>query len=454
MATPNPDPADTTPVTRSDGVPGVVDRLFRAQSGRLVAALTRVFGVDRIELAEDVMQDALLKALQIWPFHGIPADPAAWILAVARNLALDILRREQRFRQREDAVALEVQLGATTAQPSPLFTENEIRDDQLRMMFACCHPALTPDTQVALTLKTLCGFGVSEIAAAFLSSEAAVAKKLVRARQRLRDAAISFELPAGPDLDARLDGVLHALYLLFNEGYKASQGECLVRHELCQEAVRLTWLLSQHRVGDHPATHALLALMLFNVARLATRLASTGQPQLLADQDRSRWDRNLIDLAVQHLAKSGHGGHLTSFHFQAGIAACHCTAPTAADTNWPRILQLYDGLLALQPSPIVALHRTVAFARVNGSARALEQLETLAAEPALSNYYLLPAVRAHLLENLGDIPAARRAYTEAKAKATLEPERAFLDQKLAALDTPAPESPDAVRCSPPSKVSI
>lgn len=430
----SPDPCNRgTHVVASDDVAGAVENLFRQESGRLIAALTRLFGVDQMQLAEDVVQDALIRALQLWPYHGIPSQPANWILSVARNLALDVVRREKRFREKETWIADQLQSSGVGGEGCGIFSEGEIRDDQLRMMFTCCHPALTRDAQVALTLKTLCGFGVSEIAAAFLMTEAAAAKKLVRARQRLREERVAFEVPAGEVLADRLEAVLQALYLLFNEGYKASSGDELVRHDLCREAVRLLHALIQHPAGDQPQAHALLALMLFNVARLESRVSHDGRLLLLADQDRSRWDRRLVGLGVQHLALSSRGTALTEFHFEAGIAACHVTAASHSSTNWGRILELYDGLLALRPNPVVALNRAVAVARVHGARAGLVCLEPLEREPALRNYHLLPAVRGHLLETLGDRVGALAAYSEALERTTVRSEREFLAGKLSGL---------------------
>lgn len=420
----------TTPATSPEQVAGTLDHLFRRESGRLVAALTRVLGVDQMALAEDVVQEALLKAVRLWPYHGIPEKPEHWILSVARNLALDRVRREQSFRRKTPAIvdALEYrgEQGGVDA-----FSEGEIRDDPLRLMFTCCHPVLTGEAQVALTLKTLCGFGVSEIAAAFLISEAAAAKKLVRARQRLREAGVAFEVPAGAQLGERLDSVLQALYLLFNEGYKASTGESLVRAELCREAIRLLDLVLQHPVCARPDAHALMALMLFNVARQATRCDDDGRLLLLGEQDRSQWDSRLIFLGVKHLTQSGGGERLTEFHFQAGIAACHVTARDPASTHWSRILQLYDGLLALNPSPVVALNRAVAVARVQGPEAGLAAVQPLVSEPVLAGYYLLPAVQGHLLDALGRKEAAREAYARALTLARLPAEREFLRARLA-----------------------
>lgn len=414
----------------TDRVSVAIDCLFRQESGRLVAALTHVFGIGRLQLAEDVVQEALLRALQTWPFHGIPDQPAGWILSVARNLALDIVRRERRFEEKSAQIAGGQAASLEPARLETGFSEEEIEDDQLRMMFACCHPTLPRDAQVALTLKTLCGFGVPEIAAAFLTSEAAMAKKLVRARQKLREERVVFEVPAGPGLGERLESVRDALYLLFNEGYKASTGDALVRHDLCREAVRLTALLTRHPCGDEPRTHAMMALMLFNVARLETRSGEDGRLLLLADQDRSRWDRDLIRLGILHLSKSGVGNEATVLHYEAGIAASHCLAPDHASTNWSRILELYDGLVRLDSSPVVALNRAVAVARVAGPAAGLAALAPLEVEPALRRFHLLPAVKSDLYERLGR-PAEAAEHCRAALELVMAgPERAFLEERL------------------------
>lgn len=427
------DPASAVlPGTSPELVSGALEHLFRRESGRLVAALVRVLGVDQMALAEDVVQEALLKAVQVWPYHGIPEKPEHWILSVARNVALDRVRREQNFRRKTPAILHDLEEREGQGEVDA-FSDGEIRDDALRLMFTCCHPVLTTDAQVALTLKTLCGFGVSEIAAAFLISEAAAAKKLVRARQRLRDAGVAFEVPAGAQLGERLDSVLQALYLMFNEGYKASAGESLIRTDLCREAVRLLDLLVQHPACARADAHALLALMLFNVARQDARCDDEGRLLLLAEQDRSQWDPQLIGLGMKHLLLSGGSERLTVFHFQAGIAACHVTARDHASTNWGRILELYDGLLGLNPNPVIALHRAVAVSRVHGPEVALASVEALATEPVLANYYLVAAVQGHLLESLGFKDAARQAYAQALTRTRLPAEQTFLRARLSAL---------------------
>ena len=339
-------------------MPQVVENLFRREWGKMVATLTRIFGIERLELAQDVVQEALVRALQTWPYYGVPENPSAWIMRVSRNLALDQVRRETRFRNKETDIAgfLEQQ------SPGDLAFSNEINDDGLRMMFVCCHPQVPREAQVALALRTLCGFSVAEIASAFLTTETAIAKRLTRAKQRIRVARIAFEIPAGEELTARLNGVLQTLYLLFNEGYKASVGQRLIREELCFEAIRLTELLAAHAAGNRPRSHALLALMFLNAARLPARTDAEGNILRLKEQNRSRWDKPMIARGMFHLAQSASGLEISEYHLQAGIAACHCAAGSFEDTDWPQILSLYDRLVELDDSPVVALNRAVAVA--------------------------------------------------------------------------------------------
>jgi len=289
--------------------------------------------------------------------HAVPDNPPACILRTARNLALDVVRREQVFRNKEPEIIrlLEDQPGTRDV----IFPEHEIADDRLRMMFVCCHPLIPAEAQTALALKTLCGFSAGEIARAFLTTEAAVAKRLVRARQKIAEADIPFAIPAGPELAPRLDGVLRALYLLFNEGYKASAGEQLVREEVCAEAIRLAELLAAHPCGDQPRTHALLALMLLNAARTPARVDDNGDLLRLREQDRTRWDPARLARGMLALARSAAGSEVSEYHLQAAVAACHGRAKDYAATDWPQILALYDRLLALNGSPVVALNRAL-----------------------------------------------------------------------------------------------
>ena len=430
-STPLSDPAD-----RGDPVHALVDHLFRRQSGRLTASLVRSFGPARLDLAEEVVQEALIRALKRWPFHGVPDEPTAWLHRVARNLALDRLRRDGRFAEREESVRRELYAEGVQGSDSSLGThavefDGEFDDDQLRLIFLCCHPDLPRDARVALTLKTVLGFSVPEIARAFLTARPTVAQRLVRAQRRIRDLALPFELPPPERLGERLDTVLEALYLLFNEGYGAHQGAHLVRAELCAEALRLVDLLAERPATDRPATHALAALCFLQASRLPARVDAAGGLVLLAEQDRALWDRRAIARGLRHLDRARAGDEQTSYHLQAGIAALHACEADAESTDWPTILRLYDRLLARQPSPIVALNRAVALARVEGARAALDEVERIAADPALADYYLLPAVRGDLLLDLGDSAEAARSFRTALERPASEPERRFLERRLA-----------------------
>ena len=397
-----------------------------------MAILTRRFGAQHLHLAEDVVQDALVRAMQTWPFTGVPQNPSAWLLQTAKNRAFDHTRRTTVWqgRQRTLVPLMEDCLHAAVATPAPQF-EDEIRDSQLRMMFVCCHPELPPDAQVALTLKTLCGFGEREIAAAFLASEAAITKRLVRARQWLRENHVSVDLPEASQLVPRVDAVQQTLYLLFNEGYKASHGDSLLRADLCGEALRLGGLLAAHPIGDRPATHALLALMHFNAARLPARVDEAGGLRLLAEQDRARWDRGHIARGVAELARSGEGPEVSRFHLEAGIAACHSLASDDATTDWRQILELYDALLARDASPVVALNRAVAVAKVHGPAAGLRAVEEMTGRAALENYHLLHAVAGQLWLDAGEPGRAEASFRRAHALAALDVEKEFLARRIA-----------------------
>jgi RNA polymerase sigma-70 factor (ECF subfamily) len=365
----------------------------------------------------------------------VPENPSAWLLQTARNRAYDLLRHDRVLARKAPSLAPLIEDTARDAlAAAPPQFEDEIADRQLRMMFVCCAPALPADAQVALVLKTLCGFGEREIAAAFLASEDAITKKLVRARKLLRDARIAVELPPAAQLAPRVDIVLQALYLLFNEGYKASHGDSLPRADLCAEAIRLGELLVAHPLGDRPATHALLALLHLHAARLPARQADDGALLVLAAQDRAKWDRAQIARGLAHLEKSAAGIHLTRWHLEAGIAAAHALAPSYDRTRWPHILELYDALLALDASPIVALNRAVALAKVHGCAAGLRELATIPQRSSLEKYHLYHAVRGALLAEAGQLADAAVALRRAQALATVPAERALLARRLAAAE--------------------
>ncbi len=403
--------------------------LFRRESARLVAMLAGQFGTHRLQLAEDVVQEALVRALQTWPYQGVPDNPAAWLTRTARNLALDHLRREQNWREKEEGIVQEHDrwTGASRAREE---SPDTFADDTLRMMFVCFHPQLSAEAQTALALRTLCGFSAAEIAAAFLTSEAAVAKRLVRARQRIRELAVPFVVPGPDELPARLDGVLATLYLLFNEGHKASSGELLVRAGLCHEAIRLAEILADHPVTGRPRTHALLALMLMNAARLPARTSEAGVLLRLKEQDRSLWDGSMIRRGVVHLGLAAAGDELSQYHLEAGIAACHGTAADWASTDWQRILGLYDRLAEMTRSPVVALNRAVAVARVHGPQAGLDALEPPAVRGPLRSYHLLHAVRASFLGELGRSEEALADLREADALASLPAEKEFIANRI------------------------
>ncbi len=405
----------------------LVEHLFRQETGRIISALTGSFGLQHLESIEDATQEAMLKALRVWPFGEIPANPAAWLTQVARNHALDQLRRGTRWRGKSEALA---HAQEDSAPPEPMFSEEEIRDDQLRMIFACCHPALGREAQIALTLKILCGFGIGEIARAFLVTPETVAKRLTRARQRLQEGAAPFEIPSGPALAARLDAALDVFYLLFNEGYNASQGEALIRRELCEEAVRLTSLLLQNAATDLPKTHALLALFHLQRARFPARLDGAGDLLLLSEQDRSTWDRAMIARGMAHLELARAGEEISEFHLQAGIAACHCLAENYDATDWQRILFFYDLLREMNESPVVALNRAVAIWKVRGPAAASAAIEAIAPRERLQNYYLLYAVLGELERAVGKETKARENFEHALRLTSIPAEQNFLRRRL------------------------
>ena len=418
-------------------VPQVVEHLFRHETGKMVSTLTRILGVEHLNRAEDVVQEALARALQTWPYYGIPVNPAAWIIQVSKNLALDLVRREKVFRHKEAEISrvMEHVFADATGENAMSFEEH-IKDDRLRMMFVCCHPRVPEEAQVALALKILCGFSTAEIARAFLTSEAAVAKRLTRAKQTIRRAHVPFEIPAGEELTPRLDGVLQTLYLLFNEGYKASGGERLIREELCHEAIRLGTLLAEHPAGNLPRTHALLALMWLNGARLPTRVDTDGNILRLKEQDRSHWDRAMIARGLYHLMQSAAGDEASVYHFQAGIAACHCAAKDYDSTDWPQILRLYDRLMEMDESPVVALNRTVAVANVHGPRAGIEAVQAIRNREPLHSYYLLYAVLGEFEAHLDHRQAAIGYVRKSLELATMRSEQVFLAKKLQDLEYP------------------
>ena len=416
-------------MSQPEKISEIVEHLFRHEAGKMVAMLTGIFGLEHLTLAEDVVQEALSRALQTWPFYGVPQNPAAWIMRASRNLALDAVRRQRVFRNKEAEIVRLMETQAC-APGAVIFSEQEIADDRLRMMFVCCHPLIPADAQAALALKTLCGFGVGEIARAFLTSEAAIAKRLTRAKQKIREARIPFEIPAAGDLAPRLEGVLQSLYLLFNEGYKASSGNTLVREDVCREAIRLAGLLAAHPAGNLPKTHALLSLMLLNTARAPARLDGDGQLLRLQEQDRAQWDQSMIARGMYHFARSASGERLSEYHLQAGIAACHCVARDYASTDWAQILKLYDRLVELDDSPVIELNRAVALANVRGPRAGIEAVRAIQNLRTLESYYLFYAVLGEFESRLGHGEEAAAHFRKSLELAGIKSERDFLARRL------------------------
>ncbi len=412
-------------------ISGLTDHLFRHESGRLVSILTGILGINHLQLAEDVVQEALLRALKTWPYYGVPDNPSGWLLQTARNLALDSLRRDKRFLDKQPAIddTMHHRAASPDSLAEPLLPE-EMRDNQLRLIFACCHPQIPSVDQAAIALRTLCGLSPAEIAHAFLTTEAAVQKRLTRARQRIRDQQIPYEIPAGADLQERLDNVLQVLYLLFNEGYKASTGDSLVRTDLCAEAIRLATLLAEHPVTNQPRTHALLALMLLHGSRLATRTDSTGNMLRLQDQDRSAWNQGMIRRGLEHLAASADGTSVSDYHIQAAIAACHATAADYKSTDWRRILYLYDQWLQLSYSPVAALNRAVALGHVEGPEAAIAAVQEIANKNQMESYYLTYAVLGEFEAQLQNHKSAAQHLEKAIQLTELKSEQEFLTDKL------------------------
>jgi RNA polymerase sigma factor (sigma-70 family) len=420
----------------SHEVPQAVEHLFRREAGKMVATLTGIFGVEHLTLAEDVVQEALARALQTWPFYGVPKNPAAWLMQTARNRALDVVRRQKTFRAKEPEI-IRLMVDEASTPDAAILSEQEISDDRLRMMFVCCHPQIPADAQVVLALKTLCGFGITEIASAFLTTDAAIAKRLTRAKQKIREAKIPFEIPAGAEMSQRLDGVLQSLYLLFNEGYKASAGDKLIREDICDEAIRLADLLARHPAGNQPRTYALLALMLLTAARTPARVDDEGTLLRLRDQDRAKWNQAMIARGLFHLAHSANGDEISEFHLQAGIAACHCAAKDYASTRWEEILALYDRLMEYDDSPVVALNRAVALAEARGPQSGVEAVNTIPNLKSLESYYLFHAVLGDFELQLNHLPIAAAHFQRALQLAEIKSEQAFLAKRLAACEIPA-----------------
>jgi RNA polymerase sigma factor (sigma-70 family) len=418
-------------VHKSEQIEQTVEHLFRNEWGKLVSVLTKVFGVHNLQMAEDVVQDTLLTALNNWKINGLPQNPTAWLFTAARNKAVDFLRKQKRGQEYAKKLTPLLQSEYTLVPlVKELVTVNTIDDDRLRMMFVCCHPSLSTEAQVTLILKTLCGFSVTEIARAFVANYDTIEKRLYRAKQSFRDHKVEFELPPAPQLEERLENVLLSIYLLFNEGYNSTNHEDLIRKDMMQEAMRLCELICRNPAVPNENAHALMALMCFTASRNEARLDKNGNVLLLKQQDRSKWNRALIETGIYHLEQSAAGEYMSKYHIEAGIAYEHAVARDYAHTNWNHILNCYNLLYNHYPSPIIALNRAIVIAELYGPAKGIEAIETIPDITSLKNYYLLPATLGELYWQLKEYHKAREYFKQASQLTQNAIEKKLLHQKM------------------------
>ena len=411
----------------------LVEHFFRREAGRLVAVLTRFFGWRNFDLVEEMVQATLLDALVSWRTRGIPENPSAWVHKVAKNKVLDALRRTEI--QRRVTLEWAANREAPRDGIDDLFLDTSIDDSQLRMIFACCHPALARENQIAMTLKTLCGFGTAEIARALLVPDETIKKRLQRATSELVDQRVLLEPPNSAQLIDRLDAVHQVLYLIFNEGYSCSKGDRAIRVDLCEDAAHLCYLLCSHAHLSTPTTRALMALMLFHAARLEARLDDRGFILLMKEQDRTKWDQGLIRRAQEFLDDSAEGTTISVYHLEAGIALHHATARSYTETNWPKILFLYDRLISIHRSPVYLLNRAIVLAEIEGPLAGIRALEKAEGYKSLRNYHLFDATLGEFYCRSGDLERAKHFFEAAKAKTRSPHDRDIIDRRLAAIGT-------------------
>jgi RNA polymerase sigma-70 factor, ECF subfamily len=410
-----------------------LEKLHREESGRVLATLIRLLG--DFDLAEEVLQEAYAVALEKWPSAGEPSNPRAWLISTARHKAIDRIRREQRLERKREEIAKTAPIAAPPAADcEAASTEDMFPDDQLRLIFTCCHPALAVESQVALTLHTICGITTEEISKAFLTPLPTMAQRLVRAKRKIREANVPYRVPLPEDLPDRLEAVRLIAYLIFNEGYFASTGDSLIRRELCAEAIRLGRVLCQLLPRD-PETHTLLALMLLHDSRRDARASADGELILLEDQDRARWHADQIREGTVLLESALRAGAAGAYALQASIAALHANSKTSAETDWPQIAALYAALVKIHPSPVIEVNRAVAVSLAHSPEAGLALLDELAARAELADFHLLPAARADILRRLGKRPEAGEAYRRALALATNDVERRFLRRRLSEISS-------------------
>ena len=406
----------------------LTDHLFRHESGKMVAVLSRLLGLQNIETAQDIVQDTLLQAMSTWGYNSVPENPSAWLYRVAKNKAIDYLRRKRKFEEISPQYAYLLQSEYTLSPTiNNLFLENEIHDSQLRMMFACSHPSIPEESQVALTLKTLCGLSVSEIAKAFLTNDETINKRIYRAKEKIKAENIELHVPQGNELQPRLDTVLKSLYLLFNEGYNSSHPDQLIREDLCHEAMRLCYLLAEHPLTARPRTKALLSLLCFQTSRLNARLDDEGHIILLKYQDRSKWYRPLIQKGFDYLDEATEPFEVSSYHFEAAIASLHAAAPSFEKTDWKTIYNLYELLYKEQPSPVVAMNKAIASAYAVSKQRALDELTAI---KGLENYYLYHTSIGEIYFEMHNKKEAKKFYETALQLTTSQQQQQLLKDKI------------------------
>lgn len=396
----------------------------------MVSVLSRLFGLEKIDLIEDAIQEAMIKALKLWVFQGIPQNPRAWLIEVAKNKVFDQLRRSKKFAASDEEFENAAKYLQMLEKTDLIRFANEVSEDVLQMMFACCHPLISPDSQVALTLKTVSGFSVGEIASAYLSKEETISKMLTRAKQKLRQQKIRLEMPLPDKLNLRLEPVLKVLYLMFNEGYNSAKGEKLIRNDLCFEAVRLGKILAHHPLTNLPKLHALLALFYFQGARLNARFDENGNILLLAEQNRAFWNKRMIAEGLKHFRLSAKGEEISDYHLEAEIASIHALAKNFASTDWKRILRCYEILSQRNNSPIVKLNKTIALAKVEGSEAGLRELEKLKDTSELKEYLLFYVTFGDLKVETGKKSEAIISYQKAEKLATSETVKKFIKEKI------------------------
>jgi RNA polymerase sigma factor (sigma-70 family) len=409
-------------------VNNLIGHLFRHEAGKMAAVLTRLLGFNSLDLAEDIVQDTLLQAMSTWKFKGMPENPAAWLYTVAKRKAIDAIRQQKIHEQHHSEIGLALKSEWTLSPTvNQLFLSNEIEDSQLRMIFACCHPSIPYESQLALTLKTLCGLSIAEIANSFLTNTETITKRLYRAREKIREEKITLEAPVPANLPGRLDAVLHSLYLLFNEGYNSSHPDELIRHDLCAEAIRLCLLLVNNTITTVPKAKALLALMCFQASRAEARIHTDGSIILLKDQDRSLWSQPLIEKGKYYLENAAEGDTFTEYHIEAAIAGCHARAKSFNETDWGQIHQLYSILSAIRPSPIVELNKAIAIGYADSPVAGLAALQDI---QDLQHHYLYHSAIGDFHAQLGNTEQARRSYDIALGLTASNAEKKLLQLKI------------------------